>query len=266
MCTLFAIQTGSTVIVGRNFDWIQRGGTLHFIPPTSSYGTQTFGLCLLEQMGAGEPFEGMNTQGLFIGLAAVPTHQVPPFAPINRPRFNELGIIRYILERAATTEQALQLFHQFSLDYRLTSWNFHHHHLIVDAQGQVAVYEEGYPVEARGLPRSQWEAITNVGQGMDRLICSRYQAVATSLNQAEPTVETAMQLLENVRQDELTVWSAVYKLKERTVGLCADGDYDFIHHWTLIDQLEQGYATFPFTQLKLKNPKYRQKYTYVLPS
>lgn len=266
MCTLFASHAESTVIVGRNFDWIQRGGTLHLIPPTSSYGTVTCGLCLLEQMGAGEPFEGMNTHGLFVGLAAVPTHQVAPLPPTHRPRFNELGIIRYVLERAATTEQALHIFHQFSLDYRLTSWNFHHHHLIADAQGHVAVYEEGYPVESRRLLRSQWEAITNVGQGMDRLICPRYQAVATSLDQAAPTIETAMQLLEQVRQGELTVWSAVYQLKELTLGLCADGDYDMIHSWSLGDALEQGYSTFPFTRLKLKNPKYREKYTYVLPS
>ena len=266
MCTLFATQTASTVIVGRNFDWIQRGGTLHFIPPASSYGTQTFGLCLLEQMGTDQPFEGMNTQGLFVGLAAVPTHQVAPLVSTNRPSFNELGIIRYILERAATTEQALQLFHQFSLDYRLASWNFHHHHLIVDTQGQVAVYEEGYPVQVQTLSRSHWEAITNVGQGMDRMMCPRYQAVASALDHAEPTVATAMQLLENVRQGELTIWSAVYQLKERTLGLCAEGDYEMLHHWNLAEELKQGYTTFPFTRLKLNNPRYREQYSYTVPT
>ena len=266
MCTLFATHVGSTVLVGRNFDWIQRGGTLHFIPPTASYGTPTFGLCLLEQMGADEPFEGMNTQGLFIGLAAVPTHQAVPAPPLHRPRFNELGIIRYILERAATTQHALHLFHQFALDYRLVSWNFHHHHLIVDAQGHVAVYEEGYAVQPRTLSDSQWEAVTNVGQGMGRMICPRYQAVADALGHTEPDVETAMHLLEQVRQGELTVWSTVYQLKERTLGLCADGDYDMIHGWTLAAQLEQGHTTFPFTRLKLTNPRYKEQYRYPVPA
>ena len=66
MCTIFVKRIGDGVVVGRNFDWIQKGGTMHFLPSYRSYGCQTSSICILEQMGVDRPYEGFNSHGVFI--------------------------------------------------------------------------------------------------------------------------------------------------------------------------------------------------------
>lgn len=260
MCTIFASRSQDHTLIGRNFDWIQRGGTIHLIPPGHSYGSTTYGLCLVEQMGADEPFEGINTQGVFIGMAAVPT--LRPLPQIEHPRFSELGIIRYALERASTAEQALQIFQSFALEYRMARWGFHHHHLIADAQGYVATYEEGSPTPLQSLAPTQWQAITNTGQGGDRMECPRYQAVARTLGDAAPDEQQARALLRQVGHPDMTVWSSVYDLRQPAISICIDGDYETTYRWDIREQTQRGAARYPFSQLKIENPRYIARYRY----
>lgn len=260
MCTIFASRSQGRTLVGRNFDWIQRGGTIHLIPPGTSYGSATYGLCLVEQMGADEPFEGINTQGVFIGMAAVPTLRPRPQA--QRPSFSELGIIRYALERAATAAQALDILQGFALEYRMARWGFHHHHLIADAQGHVAIYEEGGPAAPHALADAQWQAITNTGQGGDRAACPRYMAVAQALGDAPPSEQQAMRLLQQVGNADMTVWSSVYDLRQPAISICIDGDYETTYRWDICEQAQRGAARHPFSQLKIENPRYIARYRY----
>ncbi len=61
-CTIFhVIDENGRVLVGRNFDWHNKGGTIWFIP---SNGSQN-GICILEQYNRDMPFEGINEQRSF---------------------------------------------------------------------------------------------------------------------------------------------------------------------------------------------------------
>ncbi|NLU42142.1 MAG: hypothetical protein GXX08_08050 [Firmicutes bacterium] len=88
MCTIFATRAGEAVLVGRNLDWIQRGGSIWFIPPQRLYGQMSLGLSLIEQMGIDRPYEGLNMAGLFAALGRHPFYE--RFGFVARPT-DELG-------------------------------------------------------------------------------------------------------------------------------------------------------------------------------
>ena len=58
MCSIFSRILNEQIIVGRNFDWIQLGGNVHFVPPMRQYGLMSYSLFLIEQFGSDRPLEG----------------------------------------------------------------------------------------------------------------------------------------------------------------------------------------------------------------
>jgi len=72
-CTVFNAYKGGLALVGRNFDWDEYGGNIWFLPAS---GTK-HGIVIFEQIRKSMPFEEMNDQGLFVGMAAVPNTKTP---------------------------------------------------------------------------------------------------------------------------------------------------------------------------------------------
>jgi len=122
-------------IFGRNFDWDFSPALLLYMDPPDAYasvsmvdifylgfeGDGAFGLAdlpLEERIGLLEapelPFDGINEAGLVVGMAAVPDG-----ATVSDPEketIDSVMVIRKILDRAATIEEALGIFRDFNIN------------------------------------------------------------------------------------------------------------------------------------------------------
>jgi hypothetical protein len=250
-CSIFALKNmNETMIVGRNFDWIGQGGQIHFFPSTRVYGTATKGYCIIEQMGADRPYEGMNTDGLLVAMAPV----LAKPEKLNRDRttfeMNDLGLIRFVLERASSSGEALLMAEKFKLDYMAEKGYPKIHYLFADAQGNVALYEEGVNSAIKKLGKTEWEAITGFSMG-NKQKCDRYERIKLVLeSKYVGNVEQAKNLLAQVRQNT-TVWSSVYDLSRKEFGICIEQDYNHTYMFNLAEELATGYHSIDFAELKL---------------
>src|SRR5699024_6845981 len=98
------------------FDWLQFGGNIYFVPPYRSYGSMTLGICYIEQLGYDKPYEGINEKGLFGGIMALPTSAKDEEEP-GSLRMAAQGLLKFILERATTVDEALYISNKIKLDF-----------------------------------------------------------------------------------------------------------------------------------------------------
>jgi penicillin V acylase-like amidase (Ntn superfamily) len=250
-CSIFAVKNNNNaVFVGRNFDWIGQGGQIHFFPSTRVYGTATKGFCIIEQMGVDRPYEGMNTEGLFVAMAAVISQPEKTNRDKTTFEMNDLGLLRFILERASSSGEALLIAEKFKLDYMAEKGYPKVHYLFADAQGNVALYEEGVNSSLKKLDKTEWEAITNFSLAK-RQKCNRYDRIKLVLeSKYVGNAEQAKNLLTQVRQNT-TVWSGVYDLSKKEFDICIEQDYNHTYTFNLEKELRMGYHSIDFAELKL---------------
>ncbi|TGO03188.1 hypothetical protein PN36_11120 [Candidatus Thiomargarita nelsonii] len=235
MCTIFAVKTESGTLVGRNFDWLQSGGTMHFVPSQRIYGQKTFGLFLIEQMGADRPYEGINEKGLFIGCAVTPIDLNPP-STTDTLKFDELGIMRFILERASNVQEAIKLMENVGLRNSFLNYYLRLHYLIADSAGNVVFYQSGENAIAQVLSNGEGDVITNFPRSINVGNCWRYNTVSLKISSVK-SMESAMNLLGIVKQD-ITIWSSVYNLSDRRV-------------WFSLSQIREGFSSLDFATLRI---------------
>ncbi|HUV35277.1 MAG TPA: carcinine hydrolase/isopenicillin-N N-acyltransferase family protein, partial [Candidatus Desulfaltia sp.] len=60
------------------------------------------------------PFDGMNEAGLVVAMAAI-SHAEPP-RDSGKVTLDEIGVIRLLLDRAATVEEALGLLGEYNVE------------------------------------------------------------------------------------------------------------------------------------------------------
>lgn len=248
LCTIFATLANKAVLVGRNLDWIQRGGSIWFIPPQRLYGQMSLGLSLIEQMGTDRPYEGLNTAGLFVAMAAVADSPLPPAAP--GARMNSLGLIRYVLERAGSVSEALETIRAFRLDYMAEKQYPKLHYLIADPSGEVLIYEESVQERLFTLRDNDSVAITNLTYDSPYQ-CPRLDQVRTSLSEGQVVdLQSAGNLLMAVSQDG-TIWSGAYDLGARVFSVWLERDYETAHTFSLEEHLSRGLHSVDFGTLRL---------------
>ena len=115
-CTTMALGPETARVVAYSYDQSETGAGWVVINPAhaqrqsivegpAAVWTATYGSVTFNQFGPGMPAAGMNTEGLTVTLmwndAVVPT---PPRAA---PRMNELELIQYLLDTAATVDEAI---------------------------------------------------------------------------------------------------------------------------------------------------------------
>jgi hypothetical protein len=154
----------------------------------------------------------------------------------GRMTLDSLEIIRLILDRAATVDEAVALFGAYNI-----SWGGGPplHYLVADAAGHAAVVEfiDGEMVVSRS--DVAWQAATNfVLAGREpnqaRSLCPRFARVSRTLEEAGGDLgpQAAMGLLEEVSQDT-TMWSVVYDLHHGRISVAVGRDYEQVHHLRL---------------------------------
>ncbi|MBE9137073.1 linear amide C-N hydrolase [Nodosilinea sp. LEGE 07088] len=251
MCSIFSRLINGHSIVGRNFDWIQLGGNIHFMRPTRQYGLTTYGLCVIEQLGRDRPFEGLNSQGLFMGMAGIHADDFPARKPLDAAiKLDEFGVIRFVLERAATTRQAWAILDQVQIVPHGIEPYIRLQYLIADRQGDVCIIAGPEKTAIQRLDATTFAAATNFPLSLrGQIVCDRFELLAQRL----PTVTNepaAIALIEAVSQPS-TVYSCLYSLTQKTVSLWIERDFQTPLRFNLDQELAQGSSFYNFGQLKL---------------
>ncbi len=251
-CSLFATLGDPTQrLYGRNFDWRASPAVLLFTDPpdghasvsmvdieylgfTGSRADNLLKLPLSERAALLDapalPFDGMNDQGLAIGMAAVePGGMVPD---PNKRTIGELGVMREILDHAGTVDEALNIFERYNIDMG----NVPLHYLVATAAGNSALVEfyEGKMVVFRN--DGPWQLATNFivasTGGQTAGECPRYDHIDQRLQgtQGRLNPEDALRLLADVSQSSAhtetpTQWSVVYDMIAADIHIVTDREY-----------------------------------------
>lgn len=245
-CSLFAALGGEQDrLFGRNFDWNFSPALLLFTNPPDGYASVS--MVDIEYLGFSGaraanltdlpleerralldapfiPFDGMNEKGLAVGMAAVPAEDMP-YDP-QKETIGELGLIREILDHAATVDEAIAILGRYNIDMEEVPI----HYLIASASGEsvlVEFYRGGMAVFRN---QAKWQVATNFlfasTGGMADGMCWRYDHIQTRLGELGGRISMfdAMRLLAEVSQAG-TQWSVVYHMNSGSLQVVMGRDY-----------------------------------------
>ncbi len=260
-CSLFTVLLdGDHLLYGRNFDWQFSPALLLFTDPPDGYASVSMvNLAFLGYQGQdvlhlndlpledlkdlldspGLPIDGMNEQGLAIGMAAGPPGGMQ--ADSSKETIGSLGIMRQILDHARSVDEALAVFQTYNIDFE---GGPPIHYLIADSRGK-AVLVEFYEGKMNVLPNDRpWHSATNflLSSVKDPAgNCWRYDRINERLNAEQGLLEStaALHLLADVAQDS-TQWSVVYQMGRREVNITLGKDYENVHTFPAPDDWNVG--------------------------
>ncbi|MGD8554380.1 MAG: carcinine hydrolase/isopenicillin-N N-acyltransferase family protein [Anaerolineales bacterium] len=250
-CTLFAaLADEEHMLYGRNFDWHFSPAILLFTDPPDGYASVSmvdiayFGFSdpedhpltdrpldeLTPLLAAPHwPFDGVNDQGLAVGIAAVPPGNMR--MDLSKPTTSSLGVVRLILDNAKDVDEAVVILEGHNIDF---GGGPPVHYLIADRSGQAALVEF-YQGEMHVHPNQQpWHVATNflLAEYGNQApgTCWRYDLITSALRQTGGRLDlpTAMDLLEQVSQ-EVTEWSIVYEISSGKISVVMGRQYDQAH-------------------------------------
>ena len=189
MCTVFTKNTSRGMVAARNHSWCQPGGNLHFIPSKRLYGKAVNAMILMDQWGQDRPFEGINEHGLFIGCAGFPDDLSPLGKQKPKPHGMDIfGIIRFALERAKSTAEALEILRSTPISYQqgqapgTVGYNVRAHYLIADPKGHVASWAEEENCFRRRLSVGKGFPMTNFPLSFKADDCDRYKILLKGMD------------------------------------------------------------------------------------
>ncbi len=258
-CSLFTVLLDEDhLLYGRNFDWQFSPAVLVFTDPPDGYASvsmvdmeylgfssQTVSHLTdlpLEELGGlleapSIPFDGMNENGLAIGMAAVDPGDMR--ADPSKQTIGSLGIIRQILDHARDVDEALDIFKEYNIDFE---GGPPLHYLIADAKGK-AVLVEFYQGEMHVFENKQpWHSATNFLRSSvenPQGNCWRYNKINDRFNETQGLLDSksAMKLLSQVAQDN-TQWSVVYQMAHKEVSVAMGKDYANVRTFQVSDYLD----------------------------
>ena len=243
-CTAFVSRNEEgDVIFGRNFDFDAAPFLQLYTDPKDGYSSvSTVSLIALGYNGSNElegglsvsnfpllaapyfPCDGMNEKGVSAALLVVPV--VSSVYDQNKVSMNQTAAIRLILDKAATTDEAVELLGKYNVYF---SGNLKTHILIADASGKSVIIEyydgamqvvssgKDYQIAANHIAYNN----ENIFESPDSL--ERQAAVEQVITERgnKLDMKTCEELLNAVglynrdKSDRLQ-WSAVYNLSDKT--------------------------------------------------
>jgi len=256
MCTVFVKNTSKGMLAARNHSWTQPGGSVHFVPRRRLYGKMVHALYLMDQWGQDRPFEGINEHGVFIGAAGIPDDLSPLGKQKRQPHGMDFcGIIRFVLERAKSTAEALEIFRSVPISYDLevepgtVGYNVRNHFLIADPTGHAVNWADEKNCFTRRLSAGKGFHITNSPFSFKAADCNRHPILKKGMPDVRGPA-SAMKLLEKSQQT-ITLWSCVYDLKRLTMELCIDLDFNFTFRFDFREKIAEGEKHLNFGELRL---------------
>ncbi|HET7838680.1 MAG TPA: linear amide C-N hydrolase, partial [Rectinemataceae bacterium] len=249
-CTCFtALDERGHRVTGRNFDWQRHPVLVLFTSPPGGHASVS--LVDLYYLGYSParspleypaaladapalPFDGMNDEGLAVGMMAV-SHAEGISGGPGRPRVDELGLIRLLLDRAASVEEAVGILEHYDVVFQAPPV----HYFIADRKGNslVAEYLGGRLRLTRG--RGLWQVSTNFIFGEVPPLrwtssCWRYAKASSVLAAREGRLDSggSFGLLETVSQSS-TIWSSAYDQDILGLELALGRDFGRRFAWIL---------------------------------
>ena len=249
-CSLFAaFGDGKDMFYGRNFDWRYSPALLLFTDPPDGYASVsmvdigylvppvlTDKISALTDLSVQDrqflldapawPFDGMNDQGLVVGMAAVMDSRAPHDPA--KPTIDSLDVIRQILDRARNVDEAVEILDSYNIDMGSVPL----HYLIADRSGRAVLVE--FSNEMVVIPNvSPWHLATNhsrvkVPPGAPSG-CWRYDRIEQRLTTegGDLTSQQAVDLLQSVSQDGdyATQWSIVYGIDSGLIQIAMGQEF-----------------------------------------
>jgi hypothetical protein len=249
-CTCFSTKTKQgNQLLGRNFDWGSHPALLLFTDPPGRHASVS--MVDIFYLGYSKndspdknpggllrspflPFDGMNEQGLAVGMMAVPSANGPDDP--QKQTVSSLLIIRLMLDYAKNVDEAVAILENFNID-------FHEgpplHYFITDRSGK-SVVVEFVDEKISVLPNTRpWQVATNfiiteLSPENSRASCWRYKKVWETLeNQVNGLSPLkALSLLKDVSQGN-TIWSVVYDTSTLDFMVVMGKKYDQVHEFNL---------------------------------
>lgn len=266
-CTAFAVKDeNGDVIFARNFDFLYAPSLQLYTDPENGYASvSTVNLSFagysdeklphrlnpdsfLTLAAPFLPFDGMNEKGVAIALLAVPEAQ-PPYSDGNIT-LNTTAVIRLVLDKAATTDEAVELLKQYNIYF---SGDIPCHYLICDADGDSVIVEyynnEIYTVKTDDDYQIASNFIAyndlNIGEGYSEF--ERYDKVKECIEENGGVLDRkkAEALLAEVgvvddNTDKLQ-WSVIYDLSNGNGSIFAHRNTDNIVDFHLDTDKTDGY-------------------------
>lgn len=268
-CSTFnAVTPDEKHLFARNFDYMDSDLLLVWTHPKNGYASVSSVSPLL--LGYGDrikidtlasralllaaylaPLDGMNEKGLSIGileLTAKPTFQLS-----TKPDLTTTTMVRAVLDKAATVDEAIEIFRSHDMrDFLFAECTYHYQ--IADASGNSVVIE--YVNGKMHILRPEqcentavdYIAATNFflapgADNSDGMGQDRYETIMTALDASGgvATEEEAMRILQNVSMQDAdlhgficdTLWSVVYNQTDLTVSLCAQNNYEKTYRFSV---------------------------------
>ena len=254
-CSLFTtFADPDNGLMGRNFDWQYSPALLLFTDPPDGYASVS--MVDIEYLGFGRekaagiselpleerralldapylPFDGMNERGLAVGMAAVsPGNMV---SDPNKETVGSLGIIREMLDHAATVDEAIAIMQSYNVDMNDGTPI---HYLIADAAGHAALVEY-YDGDMVVIPNENtWHQATNFLRSQadetGSHSCQRYDKISERMAETSGllSMQDAFGLLADVAQPS-TQWSIVYGINSGDISVVMGQEYENAHAFRL---------------------------------
>ncbi len=269
-CTTFnAVTPEGNYIFARNFDYIECDHALVWTHPKNGYASVSSVSMLFNgydkdftaenkmnrsfmMLAPYVPFDGMNEKGLSIGILELECPAV--FQLTEKPNLTCTMMIRAVLDKAATVQEAIEIFRAYDLREPLFMPNYSYHYHIADASGNSVVVEyiNGkmnliYPEKKDGN-RVDYIAAANYcltpgaddpnGMGQERV--AKVYSYLYKTSGVLSTVQ-AIDVLHRVSMDEddlhgficSTIWSIVYDQTELTLKLCSQNNFEKVFEFSV---------------------------------
>ena len=265
-CTSFSLtDTDGDVHMGRNYDFkSDTSAMLVYCTPKDGY--KSVAVAALDNVSANVPDEnikkklaslaspficldGINEKGVSISVLTLDSE--PVRQDTGKPVISTTLAIRLVLDRAATTEEAVELLRSYDM---YSSAGRDYHFYITDASGDGRVVEYDCESETRELVATPTEAVTNFfiiykekalpnqkngiyGHGRER-----YDAVMKVLEEEKGnyTNDTVWKAMKSAAQypdpDDITSntqWSVSYNNTDLTAEIAIRRNWEDIIHFTL---------------------------------
>lgn len=172
-CSAFTVKdTDNNILMGRNYDFKNDSSAmLLYCTPKNGYKSVAF--AALDNISANNadsslktktacllaPFvclDGMNEKG--VSIAVLTLDSEPAYQNTGKPKIVTSLAIRLVLDRAATTEEAIELLKQYDM---IAGAGRDYHFYITDASGDGRVVEYDCESETRELVATQVRTVTN---------------------------------------------------------------------------------------------------------
>jgi hypothetical protein len=138
-CTCFsAIDASGSRVMGRNFDWLAHPILVLITRPAGGYASiSVVDMSYIWSLADAPrwPFDGMNERGLAAGMMLV--EEARSACELGMPSVSSFGIIRVILDEAATVDEAVALMDKYFVSFGDRPL----HYFLADRTGASAVVE-----------------------------------------------------------------------------------------------------------------------------